>query len=193
MPTPVDPYDFTNGTPADAEQVDARFKVLFDTLTRTAVGVDSANVKDGGLTYRSLKTPLAHATQSAVAYPLAHHVETDIPGLSLAVNLDVASTMLVAVCVTTFLAHTGLGSGDLCDLALLLDVDGVNDGLIFTRSNVDDYDADTQVGLWVLGLAAGAHTIKAQAYASVTGSAVAGVQRRDGGAEGIIVGLPFAT
>jgi hypothetical protein len=49
MPVPSDPYDFANGTTADAEQVDLRFKRLYDTLNPAVIGggVDQSNVKPG--------------------------------------------------------------------------------------------------------------------------------------------------
>jgi hypothetical protein len=38
MPVPSDPYDFANGTTADAEQVDLRFKRVYDTLNPGRAG-----------------------------------------------------------------------------------------------------------------------------------------------------------
>lgn len=46
MPVPVDPYNFTNGTVADAEQVDARFSPLYAALN---AAVDQTNLKAGAL------------------------------------------------------------------------------------------------------------------------------------------------
>jgi hypothetical protein len=41
MPVPTDPFNFTNGTTADADQVDARFAALYATL---AGGLDLTNL-----------------------------------------------------------------------------------------------------------------------------------------------------
>lgn len=43
MAVPTDPYDFTNGTIADGDQVDLRFKRLYDALNPTVDGLDATN------------------------------------------------------------------------------------------------------------------------------------------------------
>lgn len=43
MPVPTDPYDFVNGTLADADQVDLRFKRLYDALNPATQGLDASN------------------------------------------------------------------------------------------------------------------------------------------------------
>lgn len=59
MPVPVDPYpDFRNSIDiADGDQVDARFKALYDTLNPAVVGVDSANIKDASVADADLASP----------------------------------------------------------------------------------------------------------------------------------------
>lgn len=50
MPVPVDPYpNFVPGALADGDQVDARFLQLYRTLDPSVVGIDSTNIKDGGV------------------------------------------------------------------------------------------------------------------------------------------------
>lgn len=44
MPVPSDPYDFVNGTIADADQVDERFSRLYDALNPSVHGIDDANL-----------------------------------------------------------------------------------------------------------------------------------------------------
>lgn len=63
MPVPIDPYpDFVNGvTVADGDQVDARFKALYDALNPAQAGIDNSMIRadaaiagsklaDGGVT-----------------------------------------------------------------------------------------------------------------------------------------------
>lgn len=59
MPVPTDPYpDFINNvTDADGDQVDARFKALYDALNPAAVGLAAVNVQARGLTDAVLASP----------------------------------------------------------------------------------------------------------------------------------------
>lgn len=56
MPVPVDPYpDFRNGIDvADGDQVDARFKALYDALNPAAVGIGHDNMIPGGIVLADL-------------------------------------------------------------------------------------------------------------------------------------------
>jgi hypothetical protein len=47
MPVPSDPYDFVEGTDAVADQVDERFKRIYDTLNPAAIGIDDDNIAVG--------------------------------------------------------------------------------------------------------------------------------------------------
>jgi hypothetical protein len=70
-PVPVDPYpDFVPHTPALADQVDARFKKLYDTLNPAVAGLDDTNVKTGGLWPAVTTTLPASPRDGAEAYLL---------------------------------------------------------------------------------------------------------------------------
>jgi hypothetical protein len=60
MPVPSDPFNFVNGATADADQVDARFLELYKALNPAIVGLDSANVQDGGLLPTDLEASAAN-------------------------------------------------------------------------------------------------------------------------------------
>lgn len=51
MPAPVDPWpNFINGTTvADGDQVDQRFKALYDALDPSQAGIDSSMIRDGAI------------------------------------------------------------------------------------------------------------------------------------------------
>lgn len=67
MPVPSDPYNFANGQVADAEQVDARFAALYNTLNPAAVGIDDTNIKAGFIRQTQLAVaPQAYAYRTAV-------------------------------------------------------------------------------------------------------------------------------
>ena len=64
MPVPTDPYNFTNGTPADAEQVDARFALLYAALNGA---LDASNMAlPQGLFYAYRGTALSLTTGTIV-------------------------------------------------------------------------------------------------------------------------------
>jgi hypothetical protein len=44
MPVPTDPHDFVAGTPAVADQIDERFKRIYDTLNPAEIGIDDENI-----------------------------------------------------------------------------------------------------------------------------------------------------
>jgi hypothetical protein len=44
MPVPSDPYDFVNGTIADGDQVDERFRRLYNALNPAVQGLDTSNM-----------------------------------------------------------------------------------------------------------------------------------------------------
>lgn len=63
MPVPTDPYNFTNGTTADGEQVDARFAALYAAL---AGGLDASNVSAASLTEALLAAGATGPAKGAV-------------------------------------------------------------------------------------------------------------------------------
>lgn len=67
MSVPVDPHpDFINGvTVADGDQVDARFKVLYDALDPAQSGLSSDNVSVGGIVTASLADGAVTSTKIA--------------------------------------------------------------------------------------------------------------------------------
>jgi hypothetical protein len=79
MPVPSDPYDFVNGTIADADQVDERFRRLYNTLNPAVQGIDDSNLNVNNTTGIKSFLRLLSA-QRVVMSPLLDLGDTGILG-----------------------------------------------------------------------------------------------------------------
>jgi hypothetical protein len=120
MPVPVDPWpNFINGTsPADGDQVDQRFKALYDALDPAQAGIDASMVKPASLTTPTLANGAVTSAKlgdGAVtgdkleATALVKFLQLHAPAsLKVAFGSSVANFMVSAEILQGTIAH-GLG------------------------------------------------------------------------------------
>ena len=155
MPVPSDPYDFTNGATADAEQVDARFAPLYAALDGA---LDDENV--AAFTSAVLKLSVGRVQPAANVTLNASGVKTDL--CSLAITPTVASKLVIVQHVSV-LGSTGAGG-----VESWISVDGAD--RVDLSPPVQSYGAigyageiATLAAADVVDLTAAAHTIKLRA------------------------------
>lgn len=173
MPVPSDPYNFTNGTTADGDQVDARFAPLYAALDHA---LDDDNV--ASFTSAVLKLSVGRVQPSADVT-----LTTGAPGpktdlCSLSITPSVASKLLVVQHVAVA-GSNGAGSAE-----SWMNVDGTDRvdssppvaslGAIVTTG-----DYTTLVAADVLDLTAAAHTVKLRARWN--GAGIVSAQRQGSG------------
>lgn len=164
-PVPSDPFDFTNGATADADQVDARFAPLYAALDGA---LDDENVA-------SFTSAVLKPTIGRVGLPTADvtiptgSVKTDL--CSLSITPTVASKLLV---VHYAAISTGAGAGF---VRTWMSVDGTervsSSPPVAAGVGVIDAGGVNPVGVDVLDLTAAAHTVKMRADWDGPGSLIA--------------------
>jgi hypothetical protein len=104
-PVPVDPYpDFLPGQAARANEVDARFKKLYDALDKTILGLDATSIKDGVISTALLADGAVTAAKipdaSITNAKLATGVTASLPGARVtgagAQSVPSGGTLIVA-------------------------------------------------------------------------------------------------
>lgn len=113
MTLPTDPYNFTNGTTADAEQVDARFAALYAALS--AGGLDAAVLASEAWTASTptvtqLGTVAATVTQSRyvrLGRTITWSFRLDVTGAGTAANAVSVSLPVPARAANAFAAGAG--------------------------------------------------------------------------------------
>lgn len=155
MPVPSDPYDFTNGATADAEQVDARFAPLYAALDGA---LDDENV--AAFTSEVLKLTVGRVglPTSDVTIPIGS-VKTDLCSVSL--TPAVASKLLV-------LHHATISSGNVSGFVRSwINVDGTDrvsaSPPVAAGDGIIDAGGASLFGVDVVDLTAASHTIKLRA------------------------------
>lgn len=153
MTLPTDPYNFTNGATADAEQVDARFSPLYAAL-------------NGALEPRNFAAGFGAAQRATLttAFNLSEGGPADITGMSLTVTPVVASTAIVHGVFdfnfnpTTLDDATALG---------YLSVDGTAEVDLAAHRYYCEASSQrsraTVAQTWLVPLTAAAHTLKLRA------------------------------
>lgn len=165
MPAPTDPYNFTNGATADADQVDARFAPLYAALT---AALDDDNVASFTSAVLQLTVGRVGLPTSDVTIPTGA-VKTDL--CSLSITPSAASKLLV---VHHAWIATAAGAGS---VRTWMNVDGTDrvssSPPVAAGAGVIDASGRTLVGVDVLDLTAAAHTVKMRADWDGPGSLIA--------------------
>ena len=163
MPVPSDPYNFTNGTTADGDQVDARFAPLFAALNHA---LDDENV--ASFTSAVLKLLVGRVQPSTDLIALATgSVKTDL--CTLSITPSVASKLLV---VQTVVVAAGSQAGS---VESWLNLDGTDrcdssPPVEALGAVVSSGEYVNLVAVDVLDLTAAAHTVKLRARWAGSGS-----------------------
>lgn len=173
MSLPVDPYNFTNGTTADAEQVDSRFAQLYAALS--AGGLDPMVFAASALTSREVGLDVVGTTfapNEAIGTSMA-----DVTGATFNVAPVVASYLLLAAYIDVDVLNNGAGGSRVVSTQLLADGGGAVPGSrVGANAGAGAGTARViapSIIVTRVSLSAAAHTLKLQASVSGPGSATA--------------------